>query len=87
MILPTGINGLLICSIHAIENFSGSCNVDESTSTLSPSKLTKKIGGSDGYFLISVISGGGVLSPIPNSLLEQIFGSQKLTMGSCLHLY
>ena len=42
-----------------------------STSTLSPSILTKYRGGSDGYLLIPVISGGGTLSPTPNSLLEQ----------------
>ena len=57
-----------------------------STSTLSPSILTKYRGGSDGYLLIPVISGGGTLSPTPNSLLEHSLELQKLTIGSSLHL-
>jgi len=47
-----------------------------------PSKETNQIGGSDSYFLISVTSGVGPSSPIPNSLVAHFLASQKLHIGS-----
>ena len=73
--------------MEATENFSESCNVTSSTSTLSPSMVTKYIGGSESYFLISVIVGLGAPSPTPNSCVTHSLALQKDWIGSSLHLY